>query len=62
MTHQCRSGLHAWLFKEDADKCCNGFRRVLVIGNVGIVPKGCDRVGSEPLPGGVMYGYRWVQV
>ena len=62
MTYKCKSGQHAWLFKEDADKCCSGFRRVLVIGNVGIAPKDCDRVGSEPLPGGVMYGYRWVPV
>jgi len=62
MTHKCKSGNHTWLFKEDAEKCCNGFRRVLVIGNVDIAPKDCDRVCHEPLPGGVMYGYRWVQV
>lgn len=47
---------------EDAEKCCNGFRRVLVIGNAGILLKGCDRIGSELLPGGVMYGYRWEPV
>ncbi|MBU4220819.1 MAG: hypothetical protein KKA10_04225 [Euryarchaeota archaeon] len=62
MTHKCKSGNHTWLFKEDADKCCNGFRRVLAIGNVGIAPKDCDRVCHEPLPGGGRYGYKWVPV
>ncbi|MDO8725129.1 MAG: hypothetical protein Q7J35_03560 [Candidatus Methanoperedens sp.] len=58
MTHKCRSGQHTWLFKEDAAKCCNGFRRVLVIND----PKACDSVVSELLPGGVSYGYRWEPV
>ena len=62
MTHKCRSGQHAWIFREDAEKCCNGFRRVLVIGNAVIVMKDCNNVGSEHLPGGVMYGYKWVPV
>ena len=62
MTHKCKSGQHTWLFREDAEKCCNGFRRVLVIGKAGMVMKDCNNVGSEPLPGGVMYGYKWVQV
>jgi hypothetical protein len=30
MTHKCKSGQHTWIFKEDAEKCCNGFRRILV--------------------------------
>jgi hypothetical protein len=25
MTHKCKSGNHAWLFKEDAEKCWNEF-------------------------------------
>jgi len=62
MTHKCRSGQHTWIFKEDAEKCCNGFRRMLVIGNAGMVMKDCNNVGSELLPGGVMYGYKWVPV
>jgi len=56
MTHKCKSGNHAWIFKEDAEKCCNGFRRVLVIDDLRV----CDRVVSERLPGGVSYGYAWV--
>jgi len=55
MPHKCRSGNHAWLFKEDAEKCCNGFRRVLVLNN----PGECDSVVSDLLPGGVSYGYKW---
>jgi hypothetical protein len=58
MTHKCKSGNHTWLFKEDAEKCCNGFRRMLVIDDL----RACDRVVSERLPGGVSYGYGWVQV
>jgi len=52
------SGNHAWLFREDAAKCCNGFRRVLVIND----PKACDIVVSDLLPGGISYGYRWMPV
>ncbi|MCE8426554.1 MAG: hypothetical protein J5U17_12355 [Candidatus Methanoperedens sp.] len=43
---------------EDAAKCCNGFRRVLVFND----PKSCDSVVLELLPGGVSYGYRWVPI
>lgn len=53
---RCTSGRHEWLAIEDAAKCCNGYRRELVIGDV----SGCSTIGSEPLPGGVRYGYRWV--
>ncbi len=48
--HKCKSGQHLWLFKEDADKCCNGFRRVLVINP------------SHASGGHVSYGYRWEPV
>lgn len=58
MTHKCKSGNHAWLSREDAEKCCNGFRRMLVFNDL----LACDRVVSERLPGGVSYGYAWVQV
>lgn len=26
---KCKSGNHFWLNQEDADKCCNGFVRIL---------------------------------
>jgi hypothetical protein len=54
----CKSGNHNWLFQEDADKCCNGFRRVLMIGNI----KGCDRIGRESLPNNIKYGYKWEKI
>lgn len=58
---KCKSGLHEWIDEKDAQKCCNGFRRVLVIGSVGIAPEGCDKIVSNLLPGGVIYGYKWVK-
>ena len=51
----CKSGQHNWLFPEDAKKCCNGYRRVLVIGNI----SDCDRVSKEVLPENIRYGYKW---
>lgn len=58
MAYKCKSGLHAWLFREDAEKCCNGFRRILMIGSLTEV----DRRGADLLPGGMPYGYRWEPV
>jgi hypothetical protein len=55
MLYKWKSGQHAWFSKEDAEKCCNGFRRILVIGSL----IGVDRSGADPLPGGVPYGYKW---
>jgi len=54
---QCRSARHSWLDPQDASKCCNGYVRVLCIANV----RGCDKVGHDLLPGGEVYGYRWVK-
>ncbi|RMI17039.1 MAG: hypothetical protein D6681_03795 [Calditrichaeota bacterium] len=28
----CKSRNHVWLRKEDAEKCCNGYQRVIVFG------------------------------
>ena len=48
--HLCKSGKHRWTNQDDAEKCCNGYRRVLVIGG-----------GTNQQPaGGVMCGRRWV--
>lgn len=50
---KCNSGQHVWLRQEDAEKCCSGeWKRVLVIGNV----VGCDKVSMTD---GILYGYRW---
>jgi hypothetical protein len=59
---KCKSGIHFWLFKEDSEKCCNGYIRTLHIGDVGISPKECDVVVTNPLPGGVIYGYKWEKI
>jgi hypothetical protein len=58
MAYKCKSGQHAWLFREDAEKCCNGFRRILMIGSL----TGVDRRGADPLPCSVPYGYKWETV
>ena len=58
---RCKSGLHEWTDEKDAQKCCDGFRRVLMIGDAGIAPEGCDKMVSDHLPGGVRYGYKWVR-
>ena len=55
---KCKSGNHEWLFKEDAEKCCNGYRRVCVMG--GDLSE-CNNFGDSPLPGGIHYGYKWVK-
>ena len=31
--HFCRSKRHVWKHQEDAQKCCNGFKRVVVWGD-----------------------------
>jgi hypothetical protein len=54
----CHSGRHAWLDPEDRARCCNGWERVLVVGDT----RHCDRVAPEPLPGGIRYGYAWRRV
>ncbi|OIQ08688.1 hypothetical protein MOOR_16070 [Moorella thermoacetica] len=52
--YQCKSGKHWWLRMEDAKKCCNGYRRVLCIGNT----RGCDITIYEAETE-TMYGYKW---
>lgn len=53
---KCKSGMHEWFYPEDAQKCCNGFKRILVIGNI----SECSNIGHDPLPGGKRYGYKWI--
>jgi hypothetical protein len=55
----CRSGSHTWITAADAAKCCNGWRRELVIEQPGVSLDDCDHVVSERLPGGWRYG--WVR-
>jgi len=49
--YQCKSGSHWWLHEEDAAKCCNGWRRILVLGG-GQNQQACA---------GVQLGRRWVK-
>lgn len=30
---KCKSGKHEWISKENARKCCNGYRRLLRVGS-----------------------------
>lgn len=55
--YRCKSGKHWWLSKEDAEKCCNGYKRVLCIGDI----QGCDRTVYEDETE-TMYGYKWVPI
>lgn len=32
--YTCKSGQHSWFEEEDANKCCNEFKRVLSVGSV----------------------------
>lgn len=50
--HKCKSGKHVWTTQADADKCCNGYVRVLVLGG-GANQQEC---------GGVSCGRAWIQL
>lgn len=52
---KCKTGQHEWLLEKDAEKCCNGYKRVLSIGNI----SKSESFGSVPLPGNILYGYHW---
>lgn len=49
---KCKRGVHTWSDKADADKCCNGYTRVLVF-NGGVNQQICE---------GVAIGRRWKPV
>lgn len=49
---KCASGKHVWTRQYDAEKCCNGYRRILV-------PGGGDR---QLIVSGVSAGFEWVPV
>ena len=46
----CKSGKHFWTNPADAEKCCNGYKRVLVLGGG----------ENQQEAGGVMCGRAWV--
>jgi len=52
MTHRCRSGKHVWTDQADAEHCCNGFLRILVIG-AGV---------NQQVDAGVTLGRAWMAI
>ena len=52
MATKCKTGLHAWTNADDAARCCNGFRRQLMVG----------AKASEVDAFYGWYGYKWVPV
>lgn len=50
----CKSKKHWWLDKTDADQCCNGYRRVLLVGDI---PPGATNI---ILVEGIPCGRTWV--
>ncbi len=55
----CKSGKHYWTDLEDAQKCCNGYVRRLVIPKSPYDLLDCDRVVVNDIK---PYGYKWVKV
>lgn len=47
---KCASGKHFWTSQGDAEKCCNGYRRILVTW-------GGDR---QTIVAGVSVGFEWI--
>lgn len=49
--HTCKSGRHVWFNKDDADKCCNGYTRILVIGGG----------SNQQIVGSIRMGRAWIK-
>ena len=54
----CRSRNHVWSNKSDAEKCCNGYKRIPVFGNS--VPDDADKIYIDEKTG-VRYARVWVK-
>lgn len=54
----CKSGKHFWSRAEDASRCCNGYKRILVLGDI----REAETVGHGALPGPTLYGFQWMKV
>ena len=56
MAGYCVSGRHYWLTEDDRQKCCNGYRRVLVLSS----DRARRPVGPfRPLVDGAGYRFAW---
>ncbi len=58
----CKSKKHVWSNKEDAEKCCNGYKRVLVVRNINdeALPEDAKAVKIDPETG-MQWGRIWVK-
>jgi len=57
--HFCKSKKHVWRHKIDAEKCCNGYRRIFVIGNN--VPEDATNIKIDKQTG-LKSGRIWIKV
>jgi len=53
--HKCKSGRHAWLNKSDAEKCCNGWTRILVLNTPSAANQAYDAKAQTS------YGRAWIK-
>ncbi|RMG38129.1 MAG: hypothetical protein D6732_05535 [Methanobacteriota archaeon] len=49
----CKSKKHVWSSKEDAEKCCNGFKRITIVRKQGEenLPHGARMIRIDPETG-----------
>ena len=52
----CTTGRHFWTQAEDAEKCCHGYRRILVLAPA---VEACDHHTPSMQAAGTRYGFRW---
>lgn len=59
--YTCKSGLHSWIDKDSASKCCNGWHQEIRIAQLSLgetLPADARSIIYEP---GVMVGRVWVE-
>lgn len=56
--HFCKTKRHVWSKKEDAHKCCNGYKRMMVYGND--IPENTKGVNTDPETG-MSYARVWIK-
>lgn len=56
---RCKSGRHEWTRAEDAERCCNGYKRVLLLG---ADVREASTLGHGTLEGATPYGFAWMKL
>jgi len=56
--HFCKTKRHVWSKKADAEKCCNGYKRMMVYGND--IPENTKGVSTDPETG-MSYARVWIK-